>query len=82
MRKTVGELVDGLAIVNLKIAFLERDIRLGKEGELGLEEVGRRALDIRDLNAERVALRNALNELLDPNAAVERKVDHASARRR
>jgi hypothetical protein len=78
MRLNVGELVDRLSIVNVKIALLEVDIRQGREGSLGLEEVGRRALAIRDLNRERVALRNALNETLDPEAFTEHKVRHAS----
>lgn len=78
MDLSVGELVDRLSIVNVKIALLESDIREGREGKLGLEEVGRRALAVRDLNGERVALRNALNERLDPTAHRDHKVRHAS----
>ena len=79
IRLSVGDAVDRLAIVNLKISLLEADIRQGKEAELGLEEVGRRALLIRDLNKERVALKNHLNEVLDPGAAPDVKVAHRSA---
>ncbi len=78
MQLSVGEMVDRLSIVNLKIGYLEADIRQGKEGLLGLEEVGRRALAIRALNSERVALRNALNDRLDVTAHAEIKVAHAS----
>lgn len=79
MRVSVGDLVDRLCITNLRIWHLEEDVRAGKEGQLGLEEVGRRALAIRDLNKERVALKNALNEVLDGEAFRELKVKHASA---
>lgn len=46
--------------INGIIWALESDIRLGKEDKLGLEEVGRRALQIRNLNAERVEAKNKL----------------------
>ncbi len=48
--------------INAKIWTLEADIRKGKEGELGLEEVGRRAILIRNLNRERVAIKNRIIE--------------------
>lgn len=43
--------------VNGQIWDLEADIRAGKEGELGLEEVGKRALAIRNLNSERILVK-------------------------
>jgi hypothetical protein len=49
-----------LTAVNAKIWDLEADIRAGKEGLLGLEEVGRRALSIRDLNKIRVSIKNEM----------------------
>jgi hypothetical protein len=62
--------------INGKIWDLEAGIRRGAEGELGLEEVGRRALQIRDLNRIRVGLKNevahAVGEFEEP------KIDHAS----
>ena len=51
-----------LYMINAKIWDLEYDIRKGKEGELGLEEVGKRAILIRNLNRERVALKNKIIE--------------------
>lgn len=54
--------VTKLTSVNAKIWDLEADIRAGKEGELGLEEVGRRALSIRDLNKIRVSIKNEMVE--------------------
>lgn len=61
---------------NGKIWDLESDIRKGKEGELGLEEVGRRALAIRDLNGERIRVKNQIAELFDEY--LEKKFNHAS----
>ncbi len=48
--------------INAKIWDLEADIRKGKENELGLEEVGRRAILIRNLNKERVSIKNKIIE--------------------
>lgn len=58
--------------VNGKVWDLESDIRLGKEGLLGYEEVGRRALLIRDLNDRRTHLKDAMNKRYNYNA-VEKK---------
>ena len=58
----LGDLIDRLSIINIKISILEADIRYGREKELGLEEVGRKALIIRNLNKERVALKNAIKD--------------------
>ena len=78
MEMQLGDLVDRLSIINLKIWHLESAIREGQEEGLGLEEVGRRALQIRDLNKERIALKNALNE---PTGEIfkDAKVNHVSA---
>jgi len=45
---------------NKKIWDLESDIRKGKEESLGLEEVGRRAISIRNFNKERIEIRNKI----------------------
>lgn len=68
---------DNLLEFNGKIWTLESDIRLGKEGELGLEEVGRRALQIRDFNKERINIKNRINEYFE-EGFIERKVNHGS----
>lgn len=62
--------------INGMIWDLESDIRKGKEGELGLEEVGRRALAIRDLNGVRISIKNEIAESLGENK--EQKFNHAS----
>ena len=54
--------LEELYIINGKIWDLESDIRRGKEGLLGLEEVGRRAIAIRELNKNRIAVKNRITE--------------------
>ena len=56
------EWLNELYNINKMIWDLESDIRRGKEKELGLEEVGRRALAIRELNKKRVAMKNKVVE--------------------
>ena len=70
--------VKELQAVNGQIWDLESDIRKGKEGELGLEEVGRRAIAIRELNGKRVGIKNKINEVYK-SGFQETKIDHASS---
>lgn len=74
-------MVDRLCTVSNRIFHLEMKMREGGEAELGLEEVGRRALLIRDLNGERVEMINGLNSL-DPEARADIKVMHRSEKRK
>lgn len=69
--------VSRLVEINGKIWDLESDIRKGKEQELGLEEVGRRALAIRDFNNVRVAIKNEITEFYGEGFK-EIKKNHAS----
>ena len=66
-----------LQVANLNIWYLESEIRKGKEGELGLQEVGKRALAIREYNAVRVGTIDKINALFGIKNK-ERKVDHVS----
>lgn len=61
-----------LLVTNCNIWNLESDIRKGKENELGLEEVGRRALAIRDFNKERISFKNSVSQ------NKEQKINHIS----
>lgn len=80
INKTDGliDFVQNLYTVNGLIWDLESDIRKGKEGELGLEEVGRRAIAIRELNGKRVAIKNEVNTIYN-SGFTEIKINHASA---
>ena len=59
---------------NAKIWMLEGDIRKGKK--MPLEEVGRRAILIRDHNKDRVAAKEQIDLMFGHTPDV--KVDHAS----
>ena len=63
---------------NVTIWWLETDLRNGKEGALPLEEVGRRAIQIRNINQERITAKNAVAELYGDHRR-EVKLNHASA---
>jgi len=64
--------------INGKIWDLESDIRKGKENELGLEEVGIRAIQIRELNKIRVKYKNEIVDIFDEGYK-DIKINHASA---
>lgn len=72
----IAALTFELYTVNGKIWDLESDIRKGKEGDLGLEEVGRRALAIRDLNKIRIEFKNQIADILGEHKEI--KGNHAS----
>lgn len=57
---------------------LEADIRKGKEGELGLEEVGRRAIAIRESNRVRVRIKSDIVKKTGIGYG-DIKINHASA---
>lgn len=76
--KNIEEHVEKLIDVNGKIWDLESDIRRGKEGELGLEEVGRRAIAIRELNKIRVGYKNNIVDIFKEGYK-DIKINHASA---
>lgn len=73
----IEEFVEKLKEVNGRIWDLEADIRQGKEAELGLEEVGRRAIAIRGLNKIRVGYKNEMVELYSEGFK-DIKVNHGS----
>jgi len=64
--------------INGKIWDLESDIRKGKEDELGLEEVGRRAIQIRELNKIRVGYKNEMVKKYEEGFE-DIKMNHASS---
>jgi hypothetical protein len=72
----IQEYVFDLIEANSKIWILESDIRNGKD--MPLEEVGRRALQIRDINKMRIEAKNKINEIFGDYQEI--KVNHASER--
>lgn len=70
--------IDKLYEANGKIWDLEHDIRKGKEGELGMEEVGRRAIQIRETNKIRISIKNEIVEATG-SGFKDIKMNHASA---
>ena len=69
--------IKSLYSANKAVWELESDIRKAKENEMGLEEVGRRAILIREHNAERIRVKNEISEKF--GGFVEHKMDHISA---
>jgi len=63
--------------IHNEIWELEALLKTGREAELGLEEIGRRAIAIRDHNNKRVALKNTMAEKLNCSVR-EIKKDHLS----
>ena len=80
LRIDISEIVDeyeDLKRIHNEIWELEAELKTGREAELSLEEIGRRAIAIRDHNNKRVALKNQIAEKLDCPVR-EIKVDHIS----
>jgi uncharacterized protein YxjI len=63
--------------IHKKIWDLESELKSGKEYLLSLEEIGRRAIAIRDWNNKRVSLKNIMAEKLGCSVR-EVKINHAS----
>lgn len=75
-----GKLVSNVMRItqaNIEIWNLENEIRNGGEAKFGIEEVGRRAIKIRDLNKKRIEYKNLLT-VLYKSGFKEAKVNHRS----
>lgn len=75
--QSVSDLFDKLVAVHHQIWELESDIRKGYDEKLGLEEIGRRAILIRNHNNQRVNIKNQLAESLGCSIK-EYKFEHLS----
>jgi hypothetical protein len=64
LSEIVAEYED-LKRIHNEIWTLEAELKTGREAELALEEIGRRAIAIRDHNNKRVALKNLMAEKLN-----------------
>jgi hypothetical protein len=76
LTKIVDEYED-LKQIHDEIWELEAELKTGREAELSLEEIGRRAIAIRDHNNKRVKLKNIMAEKLNCSVR-EIKKDHLS----
>jgi hypothetical protein len=76
LEKIANEYED-LKRIHNEIWNLEAELKTGREAELALEEIGRRAIAIRDHNNKRVALKNSMAEKLSCPVR-EIKKDHLS----
>lgn len=63
--------------IHSEIWELEADLKKGAESNFPLEEIGRRAIKIRDWNNRRIALKNSMAEKLNCHVR-EIKQDHLS----
>ena len=80
LRIDISAIVDeyeDLKKIHDEIWELEAQLKTGRESELSLEEIGRRAIAIRDHNNKRVALKNRIAEKLNCSVR-EIKQDHLS----
>jgi len=73
----IKDSLDQLYSIHGKIWELEALLKSGREQELSLEEIGRRAIAIRDYNNKRIKLKNSIAEQLGCNVR-EIKQDHLS----
>ena len=69
--------LDQLKDIHNLIWELEKELKSGQDQLLPLEEIGRRAISIRNLNNQRIQLKNKMAELLNCEVR-EIKHDHAS----
>lgn len=77
LTQIVNEYED-LKRIHNEIWDLEAELKTGREAELSLEEIGRRAIAIRDHNNKRIKLKNSMAEKLNCSVR-EIKKDHLSA---
>jgi len=73
----VADELINLQQIHNEIWELEKELKSGRESELPLDEIGRRAIKIRDWNNKRVAIKNAMAEKLSCPVR-EIKKDHLS----
>lgn len=74
----IAEELKQLYSIHEKIWSLESELKSGMESQLSLEEIGRRAIEIRNWNNKRVALKNLMAEKLGC-VVREVKQNHVSA---
>ena len=64
MKKTIGELIDELSIINIKIFMLVEKVQNN-------EHTREEAKKVQDLNLQRSKLKNAINEFFKENQEIK-----------
>mgnify|MGYP003111556546 CR=1 FL=1 len=72
------DLLDRLYTINGEMWDAEHAIRQGLDDNLGLEEIGRRAIQIRDKNRVRVAVKNEIADYCGQSEFLDCKMNHIS----
>jgi hypothetical protein len=70
--------LDQLYNIHKSIWSLESELKSGVENLLSLEEIGKRAIEIRNLNNQRIKLKNSMADKLGQGNLHEIKKDHLS----
>ena len=70
--------LDELYQIHSQIWNLESELKSGVEEQLPLEEIGRRAIQIRDWNNKRISIKNHLSKKLGQGYIQEIKQNHLS----
>lgn len=73
----ISDLIDEIYNIHKEIWNLEWQLKQGVEDQLPLDEIGRRAIKIRDYNNKRIKIKNKCAEILDSDVK-EVKTDHLS----
>ena len=73
----IQPLINELEKIHRAIWLLESELKSGVEDKLPLEEIGRRAILIRDWNNKRIAVKNQIAKILNCSVR-EIKKDHLS----
>jgi len=74
----VAQEMQRLEHIHRTIWNLEAQLKSNQEHKLGLEEIGRRAIAIRDWNRKRIAMKNVMADKLGQGHLHEIKQDHLS----
>ena len=76
--KQIESELNQLYNIHKSIWDLEAELKSGVEESLSLEEIGRRAIKIRNMNNQRIALKNIMADKLNQADIHEIKKDHLS----
>ena len=72
---SIGELIDRVSIANIKIWHLEQAISEARDKKR-MEEVGKMALQVRELNTDRSELRAEINKRMNDSNQGSNKIEY------